>query len=69
MTVQQDLEKAVASAESAQGTYLSFASATQDKTQQQMFKSMAEDMQRHIDQLKERLDYVTQNNPLNQQQS
>lgn len=67
MTVKQDLEKAVASAESAQGSYLTFASATQDKAQQQMFKSMAEDMERHIEQLRDRLCYVTDNNPLNQQ--
>jgi rubrerythrin len=67
MTVQQDLEKAVAAAESAQGTYLTFSSATQDQTQQQMFKSMAEDMQRHVDTLRDRLGYVTENNPMNQQ--
>lgn len=68
MTVQQDLQKAVASAESAQGSYLTFASATQDQSSKQMFQSMADDMQRHIDQLKGRLNYVTQSNPMNQQQ-
>lgn len=67
MTVQQDLQKAVAAAESAQGSYLTFANATQDKAQQQMFKSMSEDMERHIEQLRERLTYVTDNNALNQQ--
>jgi rubrerythrin len=67
MTVQQDLEKAVASAESAQGTYLTFSSATQDQTNQQMFKTMAGDMQRHIDTLRDRLSYVTDNNPMNKQ--
>lgn len=67
MTVQQDLQKAVAAAESAQGSYLTFASATQDQAQQQMFKSMAQDMERHIEQLRDRLTYVSDNNPLNQQ--
>jgi rubrerythrin len=67
VTVQQDLEKAVAAAESAQGCYLTFASATQDQSQQSMFKSMAEDMQRHVEQLRDRLAYVTENNPMNKQ--
>lgn len=68
MTVQQDMQKAVASAESAQGSYLTFASSTQDQSAKQMFQSMADDMQRHIDQLKGRLQYLTESNPLNQQQ-
>lgn len=67
MTVKQDLEKAVATAESAQGTYLTFASATQDQSQQQMFKTMAQDMQRHVETLRDRLNYVNDNNPMNQQ--
>ena len=68
MTVQQDMQKAVASAESAQGSYLTMANATQDQTAKQMFQSMAQDMEKHIGQLKGRLEYLTQNNALNQQQ-
>lgn len=68
MTVQQDMQKAVASAESAQGSYLTMSNATQDQTAKQMFQSMAQDMERHIGQLKGRLEYLTQNNALNQQQ-
>lgn len=68
MTVQQDIQKAVAAAESAQGSYLTFSTATQDQGSKQMFQSMADDMQRHIEQLKGRLTYLTQSNPLNQQQ-
>lgn len=68
MTVQQDVQKAIASAEAAQGTYLMFANSTQDTSAKQMFQSMADDMQRHIDQLKGRNQYLTQSNPLNQQQ-
>lgn len=68
MTVQQDMQKAVAAAEAAQGSYLTFSNATQDQSAKQMFNSMADDMQRHIDQLKGRLNYLSQNNNLNQQQ-
>jgi rubrerythrin len=68
MTVQQDVQKAVAAAESAQGSYLMFSQGTQDQSAKQMFQTMADDMQRHIDQLNGRLTYLTQSNPLNQQQ-
>lgn len=68
MTVQQDVQKAIASAESAQGSYLTFANATQDQSAKQMFQSMADDMSRHVEQLKGRLGYLNQNNGLNQQQ-
>lgn len=68
VTVQQDMQKAVASAESAQGCYLMFSNSTQDQSAKQMFQSMADDMQRHLDQLKGRLNYLSQSNPLNQQQ-
>ena len=66
MTVQQDLQKAVASAQAALGTYSMFAESTQDQSAKQMFKDMSKDMQRHIDMLNSRLNYVTQNNNLNQ---
>lgn len=68
MTVQQDMQKAVAAAESAQGSYLMFSNSTQDQSAKQMFQSMADDTQRHIDQLKGRLNYLNQSNPMNQQQ-
>ena len=68
MTVQQDLEKAVASAQAALGTYETFAVSTQDQSAKQMFKDMSRDMYRHIDMLNGRLTYVTQNNDLNQKQ-
>lgn len=67
MTVQQDMQKAVAAAEAAQGGYLMFANATQDQSSKQMFNNMADDMQRHIEQLKGRLDYLNESNPMNQQ--
>lgn len=67
MTVQQDMQKALASAEAAQGSYLTMANATQDQDAKQMFQGMANDVEGHIKQLKGRLDYLTQSNPLNQQ--
>jgi D-Tyr-tRNAtyr deacylase len=61
MTVQSDLQKAVASAESAKGTYASFAQSTEDQTAKQMFQSMTQDMDRHIAQLNSRLGVTAQN--------
>ncbi|MDK2901918.1 MAG: hypothetical protein PWR14_822 [Thermosediminibacterales bacterium] len=69
MTVQSDLKKALASAQSALGSYSTFAESTQDQSAKQMFQEMAQDMQRHIDQLNSRLSYIEKNNPLNQQQN
>lgn len=66
MTVQQDMQKAIASAQSALGTYSMFAQSTQDKSAQIMFQQMSQDMQRHIDMLNGRLQYLNENNQLNQ---
>jgi hypothetical protein len=60
MTVQQDLEKARASALAAQGSYATFASSTQDQTAKQMFQQMEQDMTRHIAQIDSRLAIVQQ---------
>lgn len=65
MTVQADLEKAVAAAQSALGTYETFAVSTLDESAKQVFKGFSEDMERHVDLLKERLAYIIQNNPMN----
>lgn len=69
MTVQQDLQKAVAAAQSALGTYSTFAQSTQDQTAKQMFQELSSDLQRHVNMLNGRLDYLNQNNSLNQQQT
>ena len=69
MTVQQDLQKAVASAQAALGTYETFAQSTQDQSAKQMFQELSGEMSRHVDMLNSRLTYVTQGNPLNQKQS
>lgn len=61
MTVKKDLEKAVAAAESAKGTYASFATSTDDKSAQTMFEQMSQDMDRHIAQLNSRLSSTAEN--------
>lgn len=68
MTVQQDLQKAIASAKSQAGNYEMFAQATQDQSAKAMFQEMAADMQRHVQTLNSRLSYLNSNNALNQQQ-
>ncbi len=68
MTVQSDLQKAVASAQSLMGSYAMFAQSTQDQAAKKMFQELAQDMQRHIDSLNSRLSYVEKNNPMYQQQ-
>jgi rubrerythrin len=55
MTVQKDLEKALAAAESAKGTYATFAASTDDKTAQQMFAKMSQDMKHHVSTIENRL--------------
>lgn len=65
MTVQADLEKAVAAAQSALGTYETFALSTEDETAKKMFKDLSSDLQRHVAQLNGRLAYITENNEMN----
>ena len=67
MTVQKDLQKALAAAESAKGTYATFSQSTDDQTAQQMFTQMEQDMDQHISQLNSRLG-VTAQNQLNKQE-
>jgi len=68
MTVQSDLQKTVAGAKTLLGSYEMFASSTQDQAAKTMFKELAQDMQRHIDSLNNRLSYLEKNNPMFQQQ-
>lgn len=69
MTVKSDIEKAIAQAQSALGSYSTFASSTEDPVAKQMFKQMERDMKRHVEQLSGRLNYINMNNQMNQQQS
>jgi len=66
MTVKKDLEKAVAAAQSAQGTYATFATSTDDPSAQTMFEQMANDMDRHISQINFRLNNTAENKMSNQ---
>ena len=67
MTVQSDLQKAVAAAPSALGTYSTFSLSTQDQSAKAMFEELSKDAQRHVTMLNNRLAYVEQGNPMNQQ--
>lgn len=69
MTVKSDLEKARIAAQSALANYADFGNKTEDPMAKQMFKQMEQDMQRHIDMLNNRLNYLNQKNDLNQAQA
>lgn len=69
MTVKKDLEKAVAAAEAAKGTYATFSASTDDQGAQTMFDQMTQDMDRHIAQLNSRLSSTAENKLNNQQNS
>ncbi|MBB6216062.1 rubrerythrin [Anaerosolibacter carboniphilus] len=68
MTVQSDLQKAIASCEAAKGSYSMMAESTEDQQAKQMFNGMKSDIDRHLQFLNDRLDYLSQNNQLNKQQ-
>ena len=68
MTVKKDLEKAIAAAEAAKGTYSTFATATDDQSAKTMFEQMSQDMDRHIAQLNSRLSSTAENKLKNQEQ-
>lgn len=57
--VQSALKMASAKAQDLLGDYQVFAASGQDQAVQQMFQSMAEDMQRHVEQLQMRLDFIS----------
>jgi len=68
MTVQSDLQKAVASCESAKGTYALMAQSTEDQTAKKMYEVMKSDMDRHLQYLNGRIDYLNKGNQLNSKQ-
>ena len=68
MTVQSDLKKAIASAEAAKGTYAMAAESTEDQSAKQKYQEMKTDMDKHLMYLNNRLNYLTNNNSLNQVQ-
>lgn len=65
MTVRQDLERSIAMAEASKGSYMLFATESDDQKAKQVFQDMASDMERHVTILKSRVDYLDQYNQLN----
>lgn len=65
MTVKSDLEKAIASAQAAKGSYMMAAEATDDPTAQQKYKDMATDMDTHLGYLSSRVQYMNSTNAMN----
>lgn len=68
MTVKSDLQKAIASAESAKGTYLMAAQSTEDQSAKARYEQMANDVDSHMSYLNSRLQYLSSTN-LNNTQS
>lgn len=67
MTVQSDLKKALASAESAMGTYAMFAESTEDPQAKQMFNTLKSDAERHVTMLNSRINQLGMQQSQNQQ--
>ncbi len=66
MTVKSDLKKVLASCEEISGSYAVMAEATEDQMAKEMFNTMKADVEKHIQYLKDRLEYLTTSNPMNQ---
>lgn len=59
MTVKSDLQKAVAAAESAKGTYLMAAQSTQDVTAKEQYEAMAMAIDSHVSFLNSRINTLS----------
>lgn len=67
MTVQSDLQKAIAACESAKGSYSMMSQSTEDQSAKQMYNEMKADIEKHLQYLNNRINYLN-TNPLNQKQ-
>ncbi|SNS95670.1 Protein of unknown function [Anaerovirgula multivorans] len=65
MTVQSDLEKVIAYCEAVKGNYAIMAQSTEEQQAKDMFNSMKTDIEKHMEFLNKRLEYLTENNELN----
>ncbi|HEX2945810.1 MAG TPA: DUF1657 domain-containing protein [Clostridia bacterium] len=65
MTVQSDMQKAIASCEAAKGSYAMMAQSTDDTQAKQMYNIMRADIDRHLQYLNGRLTYLNDGNQLN----
>jgi rubrerythrin len=68
MTVKSDLKQCIAACESAKGNYDTFAESTEDQMAKTMYQQMSQDMDRHLQQLNSRMQYLSESNPMNQGQ-
>jgi hypothetical protein len=68
MTVQSDLQKAIASCEAAKGSYAMMAQSTEDQHAKQTYNVMKADIERHIQFLNSRMGYLNSNSTINQKQ-
>lgn len=58
MIKQKDLQQAIATMETLEGTYLTFASSTEDKQAQSMYQAMAKDAANHLQKLYQKLNQM-----------
>ncbi|WP_026476413.1 DUF1657 domain-containing protein [Alkaliphilus transvaalensis] len=65
MTVQKDLEKVLAYCEAIKGDYAVMAHSTEDQQTKQIFNNMKADIDKHMEFLSGRIEYLKQNNDLN----
>ena len=65
MTVQSDIEKVIAYCEAIKGNYAVMAHSTEDQDAKDMFNSMKTDIEKHMEFLSGRLEYLNENNDLN----
>lgn len=66
MTVQSDLQQAIAACQTAVGCYATMAQATEDQQAKQTYEKMKSEVDNHLQYLEGRLDYLDQHNELNQ---
>lgn len=65
MTVQSDIQKAIASCEAAKGSYAMMSQSTEDTQAKQMYTIMKADIDRHLQYLNGRLTFLNDGNQLN----
>jgi len=65
MTVQADIEKLIALCEATMGNYSLMAQSTEEQNSKDTYNNMKSDIQRHIQFLNDRLEYLNENNQLN----
>jgi len=65
ITVQADIEKLIALCEATMGNYSLMAQSTEEQNSKDTYNNMKSDIQRHIQFLNDRLEYLNENNQLN----